>query len=90
MEFPAVLGVLLRVFRARGFDTPLALNRQKGPAPPSTGGVSKSVSQPTPTPDFLSEDFCLQPGLEWQFLLRRTLSGQKRLPLQIPGHFFPY
>ena len=29
-------------------------------------------SDPHPTPEFLSEDFCLQPSLEWKFLLRRT------------------
>ena len=37
---------------------------------------------PPPTPDFLSKDFCLQPGLEWKFLLSRTWLGRKLLPLQ--------
>ena len=40
---------------------------------------------PPPALDFLSQDFCLQPRLEWKFLLRRTWSGQKLLLLQFPG-----
>ena len=36
---------------------------------------------PTPTPDFLNEDFHLEPGRGWKFLLRRTWPGQKLLPL---------
>ena len=48
---------------------------------------------PPPTLEFLSKDFCLQPGLEWKFLLRRTLrrnrSGQKLLPLQFPEVSLP-
>ena len=40
---------------------------------------------PPPTPEFLSKNFCLQPGLQWKVLLRRTWSGQKLLPLQFPG-----
>ena len=40
---------------------------------------------PPPTPEFLSKDFCLQPCLEWKFLLRRSRSGQKLLPsLSLP------
>ena len=31
---------------------------------------------PPPTPELLSKDFCLQPGLGWKFLLRRTWSGK--------------
>ena len=42
------------------------------------------------TVDFLSKDFCLQPGLGWKFLLRRTWSGEKLLPLQFPGLSLPY
>ena len=38
-----------------------------------------------PTPEFLSKDFCLQPGLEWKFLPRRTWLGPKLLPPQFPG-----
>ena len=38
---------------------------------------------PPPTPEFLSKDFCLQPGLERKFLLRRTWSGQKTAPTAI-------
>ena len=45
---------------------------------------------PPPTPEFLSKDFCLRPGLEWKFLLRRTWSGQKLLPLRFPGLPLPY
>ena len=44
----------------------------------------------TPNPRFLSKDFCLQPGLEGKFLLRRTRSGQKLFPLQFPGLSLPY
>ena len=42
-----------------------------------------------PTPEFLSKDVCLQPG-QWKFLLRRTWSDQKLLPLQFPGLSLPY
>ena len=35
-------------------------------------------------------DFCQRPDLEWKFLLRRTWSGQKLLPLQFPGLSAPY
>ena len=31
---------------------------------------------PPPTTEFLREDFCLQPGLRWKFLLRRTWSDE--------------
>ena len=37
---------------------------------------------PPQTPELLTKDFCLQPGLDWKFLLRRTWSGQKLLALQ--------
>ena len=42
------------------------------------------ILTPPPTPEFLRKDFCLQPGLEWKVLLRRTWSGRKMLPLQFP------
>ena len=45
---------------------------------------------PPPTLDFLSQDFCLQPGLGWKSLLRRTWSGQKLFPLQFSGLSLPY
>ena len=32
---------------------------------------------PHPTPGILTKDFCLQPGLGWNFLQRRTWSAQK-------------
>ena len=47
----------------------------------------------SPTPQlqiFISKDFCLQPGLEWKFLPRRTWSGQELPPLQFPGLSLPY
>ena len=44
-----------------------------------------------PTPEFLSKDFCLQPGFEWKLLLRRTCCrGKNLLPLQFPGLSLPY
>ena len=42
------------------------------------------------TKNSLLKDFCLRPGLEWKFLLRRTWSGQKLRPLQFPGVSLPY
>ena len=42
---PAVYTVKFRVLREQDFHTPLALEVSKMAAPPSTGGVSKSVSQ---------------------------------------------
>ena len=39
---------------------------------------------PPPTPEFLSKDFCLEPGFGRKFLLRRTWSGRRLLPLQLP------
>ena len=50
-----------------------------------------SKFDPHPQPQIsLLRIFCLRPGLGWKFLLRRTWSGQKRLPLQFPGLSFPY
>ena len=43
---------------------------------------------PPPAPGFLSKDFCLEPGLEWIFLLRRTCSDEKRPPPQLPELHF--
>ena len=50
----------------------------------SAGEYEDEILTPNPNPDFLTKDFCLQPGLERIFLLRRTWSGQKLLPLQFP------
>ena len=49
-------------------------------------GASTADRIVTPPMDFLSQDFCLQPGPRWKFLLRRTRSGQKLLPLRFQ-HF---
>ena len=45
----------------------------------TTSQISGSDLTPAPNPEFLflCEDFCLQPSLNWKFLLRRTWSGQK-------------
>ena len=52
---------------------------------------SGSDFDPHPQPQSsLLRIFRLQPGLEWKFLLRRTWSGQKLLPLQFPGLSIPY
>ena len=48
-----------------------------------------AYTPPTPTPEFLTKDFRLQPRLEWNFLLRRTWSVQKLLALQFPGRSLP-
>ena len=44
---------------------------------------------PPTTPEFLNKDFCLQPGLGWKFLRRRTWSRQTPLPLQFPRLSLP-
>ena len=41
---------------------------------------------PPPAPDFLSKDFCLEPGLDQKRLLKRTWSDKTLLPLQFPEH----
>ena len=38
----------------------------------TTLGMRIKFWPPPPTLDFLSKDFCLQPGRGWKFLLRRT------------------
>ena len=48
------------------------------------------ISTPNPTLQFLCKDFYVQPGLGRKFLVRRTWSGQKLLPLQFPGLLLPY
>ena len=40
--------------------------------PESTPNLRIEFSPPPPTLNFLNKDFCLQPGLGWKFLLRRT------------------
>ena len=63
-------------------------------APPRFGevGAYKEFGHlsPPPTPEFLTKDFCLQPGLKLKFLLRRTWLEHKLLPLQFPGPLLPY
>ena len=44
---------------------------------------------PPPTPKFLTKNFCLDPGLKWKFLTRRSCSDQTFLPLQSGGHQSP-
>ena len=44
---------------------------------------------PTPTAEFLTKDFRLQPGLDWKFLLRRAWSEQKLFSLQFPELSLP-
>ena len=41
------------------------------------------------TEAWLCKDVCLQPGLGWKFLLRRTWSGQKTAPTAISRTFTP-
>ena len=36
------------------------------------------ILTPTPSTEFLTMDFCVQPGLGQKFLLRRTWSGQQK------------
>ena len=43
------------------------------------------ISTPTQPQNSLLRIFRLQPGLERNFLLKRTWSGRKLLPLQFPG-----
>ena len=38
-------------------------------------------------PTLLGKEFCLQPGLEWKFLLSRTWSGQNFAPTAFCGTF---
>ena len=45
----------------------------------------QSFDPPPPTPDFLSNDFCLAPGLERKFLLKRAWSDEERLLLRFSG-----
>ena len=53
-------------------------------------GFSRPNCHPHPQPqNSLLRTFRLQPGLEWKFLLRRTWSGAKLLPLQFPGLSLP-
>ena len=61
---------------------------------PVPGGVPtpslRIKFSPHPPPqNSLLRIFRLQPGLERKFLLRRTWSGQKLLPLQFPGLSLP-
>ena len=35
-------------------------------------------SSPPPTPEFLTRDFCLQPGLGWKFFTKENLVRQKK------------
>ena len=44
---------------------------------------------PPPTPDFLTKDLYLDPGLERSFFLRRRWSDKKLLPRQLPANAFP-
>ena len=46
-------------------------------------------SPPPPTPEFLAKDFPSATKSRTKFLLRRTWSGQKLLPLQFPGLSLP-
>ena len=63
---------------------------QRGSEVVASSGVGPAGEVAVAPPESLyTEDFCLQPGLEWKFLLRRTWLGQKLLPLQSPGLSLP-
>ena len=56
------------------------LHKRKTPSP-------QEPSEPeTRNPHFLSKDVCPRPGLEWNFLLRRTWPVEKLLSLKCPAH----
>ena len=50
---------------------------------PRIRSTEDQILTPTPTPDLLSRNFCLEPDLRWKFLLRRTWLGQKTAPTAI-------
>ena len=76
--------ILKAVWRLKSGPTKTLLTKHGWPI---QGPSLKCFPAPTAlTPKFPIEDFCLQPGLEWKFLLRRTWSGQQLLSLQFPQH----
>ena len=77
------------VRNSRVFEAAKGAPSRRVIAPISGSALRIEFWPPPPTPDFLSKDFCLQPGLGWKLLLRKTWSGQKMLPLQFPGLSHP-